>query len=153
MMGILTLLPSDIYIPAMPLMQADFNTTTSHVQLTMSFFFLGAGISQILAGPVIDGFNNKKISLISLCIFFIASITCIFAPSLDILIFCRFLQAFSAGFAVVISRAAVIKTCSREDATRIFLIMSPIIAVSPGVAPIIGGYLAKFFGWKASFIL
>lgn len=152
MMGVLTLLPSDIYLPALPMLQHDFGTTASGAGLTLSAFFFGAGLSQIIAGPIIDGFDNKKISIVSLVIFTGVSLLSIFAKSIYILIFYRFIQAFSAGFIVVISRALVVKLCNKEETLRIFLIMSPIIAISPGVAPIIGGYTAKYFGWRASFV-
>ncbi len=99
MMGILTLLPSDIYIPALPMMKEDFATSIENIQLTLSFFFLGAGISQLLAGPIIDCFNNKTTVLIALFTF-------LFASSIEALIACRFVQAFSAAFVVVASRAA-----------------------------------------------
>lgn len=152
MMGVLTLLPSDIYLPALPMLQHDFAITASVAGLTLSIFFLGAGLSQIIAGPIVDGFDNKKISLIALVIFTVVSLLSVIASSISLLLLYRFIQAFSAGFVVVISRTLVVKLSSKEEALRIFLIMSPIIAISPGVAPIIGGYTAKYFGWRASFV-
>jgi DHA1 family bicyclomycin/chloramphenicol resistance-like MFS transporter len=152
MMGVLTLLPSDIYLPALPILQNYFHTSASMAALTLSVFFLGAGISQIIAGPIVDRFDNKLISLVGLIIFILSSLMCIIANSIELLIVYRFIQAFSAGFVVVVSRALVVKLCNKEEALRVFLIMSPIIAISPGIAPIIGGYTANHFGWKASFV-
>lgn len=152
MMATLTLLPSDIYVAAMPAIRAFFNTTVGNVQLTMSAFLLGAAISQVVAGPLVDRFNYKIVSVISLSVFTAISVLSIFAPAIELLIGYRFVQALASGFAVVASRAIVVKTSSRQESTRIFLIMSPILAISPGIAPILGGYLTWWFGWQASFV-
>lgn len=151
MMATLTLLPSDIYVAAMPSMESFFATTIRDVQLTMSAFLLGAAISQVVAGPLVDRFNYKVVSVAALGVFTLMSALCVVSPTIDLLIGYRFVQALAAGFAVVASRAIVVKTSTRDESTRIFLIMSPILAISPGVAPILGGYLAHWFSWQASF--
>ncbi|HVV69179.1 MAG TPA: multidrug effflux MFS transporter [Patescibacteria group bacterium] len=151
-MGMLCLLPSDIYLPALPLIQQYFDSSTSLIQMTLSVFLLGTAASQFLIGPFVDFYNLKAIGIVSVTIFLIATLICAITTSIEVMIIARFFQACGAGFAAVISRAAVTKNYDSQKAAHVYLIMSPILAVSPAIAPVIGGNLSKFLGWRSVFI-
>lgn len=152
LMAMLSLLPSDMYLPALPAIQQNLSTTISSIQMTLSSFFLGAAVSQIIIGPLADRFGLRFIGILSIILFTIASFFCAISSTIEQLIILRFLQASGAGFAAVVARAAITKNYDANKAAHVFLIMSPVLAVSPAVAPIIGGLLARFFGWRSIFL-
>ena len=151
LMGMLFLLPSDIYLPALPLIQHEFATSTSLAQMTLSIFFLGAAVSQIVVGPLVDRFSLRWVGILSIILFIITSAFCMFAATIEQFLIIRFFEACGAGFAAVVARAAITKKYDSQKASHIFLIMSPILAVSPAIAPVIGGFLTTFMGWRSVF--
>lgn len=68
----------DMYLPALPAIQQQFNTSTSSIQLTLSFAMIGLALGQFIFGPLSDVFGRKKIALIILSVFVLASCGAIF---------------------------------------------------------------------------
>lgn len=95
----------DMYLPALPEAQHQFRSSTSEIQLTLSFAMIGLALGQFLFGPLSDAFGRKRMGLIILCIFFLATLSGVFASNLILFLCIRFIQGFTNGGIIVIAKA------------------------------------------------
>jgi MFS family permease len=144
---------TDIYLPSMPAMTISLHATASQIQLSLLLFMASAGISQLFVGSLLDSFGRYKLSNSSLLIFSVASIMIGLFPDLHVLYLMRIVQGISAAFVLVARRAYFMDTYSGDQLKRYTSLFSIIWATAPIVAPFLGGYLQKAFGWQASFYL
>ncbi|MEK0411421.1 MFS transporter, partial [Limosilactobacillus reuteri] len=79
----------------MPEVQHQFKSSTSEIQLTLSFAMIGLALGQFLFGPLSDAFSRKKMALIILSVFFLASVCAIFVTSLSLFLVIRFIQGLT----------------------------------------------------------
>ncbi|MDA0368137.1 MAG: Bcr/CflA family multidrug efflux MFS transporter [Proteobacteria bacterium] len=141
----------DMYLPSLPELARDLGTSSGQVQLTLSAFLLGFAFAPIVWGPLSDRYGRKPILYIGLTIFVGASVGAALSPSIDVLIGFRFLQALGGSAASALSRAIVRDRYGREDAARTLSLLFMVMSVAPMVAPILGGQVLVFFGWRAIF--
>ena len=87
----------DMYVPSLPSVQSDFSTTASEAQLSLSFAMIGLAIGQFTFGPLSDAFGRKKIALIIISIYAIASFIAIFTTSMTLLLALRLVQGLTGG--------------------------------------------------------
>lgn len=144
---------TDIYLPSLPAMTVSLHATASQIQLSLLLFMASAGVSQLFVGSLLDSFGRYKLSNGSLFIFSIASIMIGLLPDLHVLYLMRIVQGVSAAFVLVARRAYFMDTYSGEQLKHYTSLFSIIWATAPIVAPFLGGYLQKAFGWQASFYL
>ena len=142
----------DMYLPALPELTHVFATDTARVQNTVASFFLGFAIGQAFYGPITDHFGRKKPLYVTLTLFTLVSLGCIFAPDIDSFILLRFLQAIAACAGVVIGRAVVRDVFESHEAVKVLGVLTLIFGLAPVLAPMIGGYLLLWFGWWAIFL-
>jgi DHA1 family bicyclomycin/chloramphenicol resistance-like MFS transporter len=142
----------DMYLPALPDLTRVFATDTAHVQNTVASFFLGFAIGQAFYGPITDRFGRKKPLFVTLTLFTLVSLGCVFAPDINSFIVLRFLQAIAACAGVVIGRAVVRDVFESHEAVKVLGILTLIFGLAPVLAPLIGGYLLLWFGWWAIFL-
>ena len=148
---VLTYTAAEIYLPAMPMLQTWFGCTTTQLQSTVSIFMFGMTIAQFIGGPIIDRFSYRHIALSMCVIFILASIACALSVHLKTLIAARLFQAFSVGILAIIGRASLTRKFEPAETIRIYLFVSPMLALSLSFSPLIGGYLTWFFGWQSVF--
>lgn len=98
-------LSTDMYLPSLLSIGTYFQTDMSKVQFTLTAFMVGFAIGQIFYGPYADKYGRKPVLLVSLSIYVIGTIMCLFAPNIETLILGRFLQAFGGCGPVVLGRA------------------------------------------------
>lgn len=144
---------TNMYLPSMSDMTQVFGVGVSTVQSTVSVYALGLAVGVLFYGPLSDRFGRRPILLTSLVIYFVASVACALANSIDVLIAARFIQAIGACGGGNIGRAIVRDAFSRTEISRVLSYMASAVAIAPAVAPIIGGYLHLNFGWYASFVV
>lgn len=143
----------DMYLPALPALQADLHTDAARLQLTLASFFAAFALGQLFYGPLADRYGRKPPLYASLGLFIAASFGCAFVTSVDALIVLRFLQAFGACAGVVIARAIVRDSFDTAEAARMYAAMMLVMGVAPMVAPLIGGQLLNAFGWHSIFLV
>lgn len=141
----------DMYLPAFPLIASSFGVELSSVQLSLSSFLVGIALGQIFYGPLTDRFGRKKPLYGGLTIYFLASICCALSVNAEQLIYFRFFQALGSCAGMVISRAVVRDLYRPQDAAKIFSLLMLIMGVAPILAPVAGGFVSSFFGWRAIF--
>jgi DHA1 family bicyclomycin/chloramphenicol resistance-like MFS transporter len=142
----------DMYLPALPTLQAYFRTTEGEVQLTLASFFLGFALGQSLYGPVADRFGRKPPIYVGMFVYVVSSAACAFAASVHELTGFRLLQAVGACAGAVMSRAMVRDLFPVEETRRVYSALILVMGVSPLVAPLLGSYLLLWLGWKAIFL-
>jgi DHA1 family bicyclomycin/chloramphenicol resistance-like MFS transporter len=141
----------DMYLPSFPQIAADFGVEAAKVELSLATFFFGLSFGQLLYGTATDRFGRKKPIYVGLSIYCAASIFCTFAPNIETLIILRLFQALGACGGIVIARAMVRDLFGHSESARVFSLLMLIMGVAPIIAPLIGGYVALFFGWRAIF--
>jgi DHA1 family bicyclomycin/chloramphenicol resistance-like MFS transporter len=144
-------LSTDMYLPSLPDIGRDLGASTSQVQLTISAFLIGFACGQILYGPVSDRHGRKPVLLAAVGLFCAATLACMLATSIEMLIVARVLQALGGSGAVVVTRAVVRDLYSGARAGRELSMISSVMGVAPVLAPMIGGSLQTAFGWRSMF--
>lgn len=142
---------TDMYLPALPGLTRVFDTTVGMVQLTLSLFLGGFAIAQLFVGPLSDRFGRRPVLLGGLLVFVIATVACYYSDSIEALIAARLFQAIGACAGAVLGRA-IVRDVYDLDAARILAYMAMAMATAPMLAPIVGGYLELWYGWRSVFL-
>ena len=143
----------DMYLPGFPTIAADLNTTVDNVSYSLSSFFIGICVGQLICGPLLDRFGRKRPLYVGLVIYVIASLGCAVSNSVELLIGFRFLQALGGCVGMVAPGAIVRDTFPVNENAKIFSLLILILGVSPIIAPTVGSYLIVALGWHAVFIV
>ena len=130
-----------------------FGTTEAAVKMTLSLYFAGFALAQLVCGPLSDGFGRKPVAMAFMAIYLVASALALFAPTIEFLIAARFLQGVGAAVGVAISRAVVRDLFTNERSARIMNLIGMILGIGPAFAPTLGGVTMELFGWHAIFAL
>jgi DHA1 family bicyclomycin/chloramphenicol resistance-like MFS transporter len=143
----------DMYLPAFPSIAKGLNTTVSLVMLSLSSFFIGISIGQLLYGPLLERYGRKTPLYFGLALYAISSFACATAMSVETLIVFRFFQALGGCVGMVASRAMVRDLFDVKDNAKVFSTLMLVIAVSPIIAPSLGGLITNYIGWRFIFIM
>ncbi len=142
----------DTYLPGFPAIAKSFGINTGRVTQSLSSFFLGIALGQLLYGPLLDRFGRKKPLYAGLMLYLTASAGCYFAPVIEALIVFRFIQAIGSCAAGVVAMAMVRDLFPVEENAKIFSLLMLVLGASPMIAPTIGSFITAAFGWRAIFI-
>lgn len=143
----------DMYLPAFPDIATSLHTTVARVTLSLSSFFIGISAGQLLYGPLLERFGRKKPLYVGLCVYLLASIGCALAASVNALIVLRLLQAVGGCVGMVASRAMVRDLFEVKENAKVFSMLMLVVAVSPIIAPTLGGYVTAVLGWRYVFAM
>lgn len=143
----------DTYLSGFPSIATDLNVTVDDVSYSLSSFFIGISVGQLIYGPLLDRFGRKTPLIIGLVIYFVASMGCAMATSIEMLIGLRFLQALGGCVGMVAPRAIVRDSFPVEESAKIFSTLILILGVSPIIAPTVGSYMITAMGWHSVFWL
>ena len=146
------LFASDVYLPSLPSIRAEFITDTASVQLTLSVFWVAFGLSQLIYGPVCDRYGRRPTLLCGMAVYFVASVACAAATSIEMLVVVRFFQALGACCGPVVVRAVVRDVFGRDGSAKVLAYMGMAFALAPIAGPILGGYLEVWADWRLGFI-
>ncbi|MCU5181931.1 Bcr/CflA family multidrug efflux MFS transporter [Bacillus toyonensis] len=143
----------DLYLPSLPEITDDLQTSASLIQLTLTAFLLGLALGQLFVGSISDIYGRRKPLIIALIILVVSSLLCAVAPSIWILILLRFLQGASGSAGIVISRAMVRDMYSGSEMTKFFSLLMLVNGAAPILSPVIGGQLLKVTSWHGVFVV
>lgn len=141
----------DLYLPTLPAIARDYDTSAAAVQLTLSTFFVGMALGQLFFGPLSDRIGRRPTILIGCGVYVLASLFCALAPNIEALVAGRFFQALGCCAAMVTCRAIVRDRYDHRDSARIFSLLMLVLAIAPLLAPTVGGWIAAAAGWHAVF--
>jgi DHA1 family bicyclomycin/chloramphenicol resistance-like MFS transporter len=141
----------DMYLPAFSAIAREFHTSTAEISLSISTYFIGFAIGQILYGPLLDRYGRKRPLYAGLIAYIACSIGCAASPDLRTLATLRFLEALGGCVAQVGAIAMVRDFFPVKESARVFSLLFLMIGVSPLLAPTAGSLLITAFGWRAIF--
>ena len=143
----------DMYLPAFPRIAADLHTSISNVALSVSTYFLGFALGQILYGPLLDRFGRKPPLYAGLILYLIATIGCFTAGTIEMLWVVRFIQALGGCVASVAAMAMVRDFFPVEKSAVVISFLVLILGASPLLAPTAGSFIVGWWGWHFVFII
>lgn len=146
----ITSLSTDIYLPALPAMEAALH---GNAELTITGFVVGFAIGQLFWGPVADRIGRRLPLFIGIVLFIIGSVGCALAESMETLVLWRFFQALGACVGPMLSRTMIRDLYGQQEAARMLSTLVMIMAIAPILGPMLGGLLLKVSGWQANFWL
>ena len=141
----------DMYLSSLPVIGVELGGGIEGAQLTLAAFFAGMALGQLVHGPLADRLGRRPPLLAGLALYVLASIACALAPDNAALIAARFVQALAGCAGMVISRAVVRDMADRLDPVRLMGQLMLVMGVAPILAPLLGGHLAAWLGWRAIF--
>ena len=153
MLTAITPLATDLYLPALPIMPGELNTTASNIQMTIGVMTFGVALGQLFGGPISDTMGRKLPLIVGNLLCVISGIICAFAPSVEILLLGRFLQGLTGSVGVVIAKAIARDFASGQELTKLFALLMMVNGLAPVLAPLIGGQLLLFTTWRVIFVI
>jgi len=141
----------DIYIPSLPAINMYYHTTTFVTQTTLTIYILGLGISQLIAGNIVDTYGRRNPLIVATIAYGILCLLITRTSSIDVFIYYRLLQGIAAGFAAVSARAVFSDLFQGKEYYQKATYITISYSLGPIVAPFIGGYLQHYFSWQANF--
>lgn len=151
LLAMLMPLSIDMYLPALPVIAAEFAVPAGSAQMTLSTYILGFAIGQLFYGPMADSIGRKPVILGGTLVFAAAAIACALSKSIDHLIWMRFLHGLSAAAASVVINALMRDIYPKEEFSRMMSFVMLITTIAPLVAPMVGGAVLVWFSWHAIF--
>jgi len=142
----------DMYLPALPIITSELNATPSLTQLSITACLIGIASGQLFLGPYSDRHGRRIPLIISLTVYIIVSIFCVFSPSIEVFVALRFLQGAAGSAGVVLSRAMVRDLYSGTELTKFFALLMLVNGAAPILAPVAGGLLMKVTSWRGIFL-
>ena len=153
MLTAITPLATDLYLPALPIMPGELNTTASNIQMTIGIMTFGVAVGQLFGGPISDTMGRKLPLIVGNLLCVISGIICAFAPNIEILLLGRFLQGLTGSVGVVIAKAIARDFASGQELTKLFALLMMVNGLAPVLAPLIGGQLLLFTTWRVIFVI
>lgn len=146
-------LSMDMYLPALPVVAQDLQSTTSLTQLSLTACLLGLAIGQLIFGPLSDIQGRRKPLLFTLTIYSIVSILCALSANIWIFILLRFIQGLTGAAGIVIARASARDMYEGKDLTKFIALLALVNGAAPILAPILGGVILNFTSWNTVFFI
>jgi DHA1 family bicyclomycin/chloramphenicol resistance-like MFS transporter len=141
----------DMYLPGFPAIARDLRTEIALVGLTLTSYFIGLSIGQLMFGPVLDRYGRKRPLMAGLLVYIFAAVGCAFSPSIHYLIGLRLFLAMGCCVGMVGSSSVVRDLFSGREVARALSMMMTIFGVAPIIAPTIGGLIVTTLGWRFIF--
>ncbi|WP_026236070.1 multidrug effflux MFS transporter [Echinicola pacifica] len=143
----------DMYLPGFPAIARNLDTTIANVQLSLTSYLVGIAVGQLFYGPLLDRYGRKKPLYVGLVIYIIASLGCAMSTSVENLILMRFLQAIGGCAGMVAAQAMVRDIFPVTKTAQAMAMLMLVIAISPMIAPTVGGYVTAHYDWHMVFTI
>jgi DHA1 family bicyclomycin/chloramphenicol resistance-like MFS transporter len=141
----------DMYLPALPTITRDLETTSAAVQLTLTGTLIGLALGQLVLGPVSDALGRRRPLLAGTALHVLASLLVLVAPNLAVLGALRVLQGVGTAAGAVIAIAIVRDLYDGRAAATMLSRLFLVLGAAPVLAPTIGGELLRFTSWRGIF--
>ena len=148
----LGMLASTIYVPSIPAIAHALHASVGCVQLTFVGYLAAFAVSMLVLGPLSDRFGRRRTIIFGVALSALGSLACAASPTIQFLIAARMLQGIGLSGGMVVGRAIVRDLYDEEGAAQIMAGLSIVITLVQAFAPIPGGYLQAWVGWRANFV-
>ncbi|CAH5367055.1 Bicyclomycin resistance protein, partial [Enterobacter cloacae] len=151
LLAMLMPLSIDMYLPALPVISAQFGVPAGSAQMTLSTYILGFALGQLFYGPMADSLGRKPVILGGTLVFAVAAVACALAQTIDHLIIMRFFHGLAAAAASVVINALMRDIYPKEEFSRMMSFVMLVTTIAPLVAPMAGGAVLVWFSWHMIF--
>lgn len=141
----------DMYLPGFKRIAEDFGTDENHVAFTLTSYFIGIAVGQLIYGPVVDKYGRKKPLLVGLLIYIVAAIGCALSSNIETMIIMRLLQALGGCVGMVASNAIISDVYEKDKRARAFSLIMLVMGVAPLIAPSVGSLFLEKADWNYIF--
>lgn len=142
---------STIYVPSIPAIAAGLETSVARVQLTFVGYLLAFAISMLVVGPLSDRYGRRRMMVIGIALSALGSIAGYASPTIEFLIAARILQGIGLSAGMVVGRATIRDFYGDNGSAQVIAGLSVVMTLLQAFAPIPGGYLQAWVGWRANF--
>lgn len=142
-----------LYTPAMPELVHAFDSTESMIKLTLSLYFGGFAVAQLVAGTLSDAWGRRRVTLVFMAIYLAGSLMAALAPSVELLLAGRVVQGFGASAGMTVARAIVRDQFTGNRAAGIMNLIGMMLAIGPAISPTLGGLALGLWGWQSIFLM
>ncbi|CAG9185938.1 multidrug effflux MFS transporter [Cupriavidus pinatubonensis] len=140
------------YLPAFAIMSDALHATNAQVQQSLTAYLLPFALMLPWHGAISDAVGRRRMVLLGCALFTIGSLVCAGATGIDMLHAGRVLQGISAGIGVIVGRAMVRDVFDGMQAQQVMALVAMIFALAPAIAPVCGGWLLLWTGWRSIFV-
>lgn len=151
LLAMLMPLSIDMYLPALPVIAAQYIVPDGSAQMTLSTYILGFALGQLLYGPMADSLGRKPVILGGTLVFAAAAVACALSQTVDMLIVMRFFHGLAAAAASVVINALMRDIYPKDEFSRMMSFVMLVTTIAPLVAPMVGGAVLVWFSWHAIF--
>ena len=151
LLAMLMPLSIDMYLPALPVISAQFGVPAGSAQMTLSTYILGFALGQLFYGPMADSLGRKPVILGGTLVFAAAAVACALAQTIDHLIIMRFFHGLAAAAASVVINALMRDIYPKEEFSRMMSFVMLVTTIAPLPAPMAGGAVLVWFSWHVIF--
>lgn len=144
---------TDTYLPALPLIVDEFEVSASTAQLTLTAFMAALAVGQLVIGPLSDRLGRRGLLIAGSVGTMVAAVACASAPSIWVLVLARVAQGFFGAAGIVLGKAIVVDVGRGPGVAKAFATLMAIQSVAPVIAPLFGGAVVPFGGWRGVFWL
>lgn len=144
---------NDMFVPAMPEMRDAFKCSVSTIQLGLTMGMAGLALGQFVLGPVSDKYGRKPTLMWSLVVFMVAGVVSIFSPDVWFFLVCRFFQGLGASGGYFLARTIPTDLYGGRMLAKTMALIGAINGIAPATAPVLGGFVAHAWGWRAVFVV
>jgi DHA1 family bicyclomycin/chloramphenicol resistance-like MFS transporter len=149
----LGMVASTIYVPSVPAIARALETSIARVQLTFVAYLLAFAISMLVLGPLSDRWGRRRTIIAGLVLSALSSLACALSPTIEFLIAARVVQGVGACAGLVVGRAITRELWGREAAAQVIAGRAIAATLMQAFAPVLGGFLQVWFGWRANFVV
>ncbi len=142
---------STLYLPAMVNIGHSLHGSDAMMKMTLSFYLITFGLSQLFYGPLSDAFGRRINLITGLAIFVLGSIVSMLASSMDMLLIGRLIEGLGIGTANAVGYALLRDIYSGDKLTKQLSYVSVFVGITPIIAPLFGGYISEYLGWRSCF--
>ena len=131
----------------------EFHASPVLTKNTVIYYVIGIAVSQLFYGPLSDHYGRKKIALISMGIFILGTVVAVLSNAIAGLLMARLIQGVGIGASTIVSRAVLRDVFHGVEYKKSGARLASIVAITPIIAPLLGGYFQELSGWRLSFII
>lgn len=141
----------DMYLPGFKNIAEDLLTDEKHVTFTLTSYFIGIAVGQLVYGPIVDKYGRKKPLIAGLLIYILAALGCAWSYNIEMMILMRLLQALGGCVGMVASNAIISDVYEADKRAKAFSSIMLVMGVAPLIAPSIGSIFVESFSWNYIF--
>jgi MFS transporter, DHA1 family, multidrug resistance protein len=141
---------SNIFLPGLPALAGELHVSPTQAVGSFGLYLASFGCAQLLAGPLADRRGRRTVALWGILIFVLGACASALAPSLPALLLARFVQGIGAAFTVVAARASARDNFEGAELARVMATITIAFAAVPAFAPLLGGVLTQYVGWRST---